>query len=59
MSMLLCSVCDKQFDPDVHVEAEYYPSHKCQDCVYEELEQQHHEWWQYIDDDENWIKENL
>ncbi len=59
MSVLLCCTCDKSFDSDVQVEAEYFPRPKCQDCVYEELEKQHQEWWQAIDADENWIKENL
>ena len=55
MSILLCGTCQTHFDPDIHVEAEYFPFPKCQDCVYQELEQQRGEWWTLLDQDEQAI----
>lgn len=35
MSLLLCSQCDKLFDTDDEVEAEFLPLPVCEDCVFE------------------------
>lgn len=42
MSVLFCAECDRPFDPDVEVEAVYYPVPRCEDCL---LEQQLQEAW--------------
>jgi len=35
MPMLLCSICDQQFDTDIQVNARYYPVPECEDCINE------------------------
>lgn len=57
MPMLLCCTCDRQFDTDIQVEAEYFPIPKCEDCVYAELEKQLQETWLQLDQDEEAIKD--
>ena len=56
MSILLCTICDRQFDTDNQVEAEYDPA-ICEDCLMQ-AEEQKQQWWESIDDDEQWIREN-
>ncbi len=38
MSLLLCSVCDTQFDTDIQVEAQFTPDIICEDCLQEEID---------------------
>lgn len=33
MAILLCGTCQIHFDSDIQVEAEYFPSPKCEDCL--------------------------
>ncbi len=56
MSLLLCSVCDTQFDTDIQVEADY-DTPLCEDCLNEQ-EEAFRQWWQSLDADELWIHEN-
>jgi len=35
MSMILCTVCDRQFDTDKQVDAQYDPP-VCEDCLMED-----------------------
>lgn len=48
MSILLCGTCQTHFDPDIHVEAEYFPYPKCEDCCFQELDAEHSEWLEYL-----------
>ena len=56
MPMCLCSVCDRPFDASEQVEAQYDPP-VCEDCLME-AEEQKNQWWESIDDDEQWIHDN-
>lgn len=38
MSILLCTTCDRQFDTDNQVEAQYDPA-VCEDCIQDDKEQ--------------------
>jgi len=36
MSVLYCAECGRPFDPDVEVDAVYYPVPRCEDCLLEQ-----------------------
>lgn len=33
MSTLICTTCDRPFDTDLQVDAEYMPLPKCEECI--------------------------
>ena len=56
MSILVCTSCDRPFDTDEQVEAEYMPLPRCEECVYGDNEQ-FQAWAAAIDADEYFIEE--
>lgn len=54
MSILLCTICDTEFDPDIQVEAHYFPA-ICEDCLLDDalsaLEEQLQQTWNQLDQD--------
>lgn len=56
MSILLCTSCDNLFDAKIQVEAQYDPP-VCEDCL--QAEEQLQQTWNQLDQDKQWIEENL